>query len=238
MKNPVWFMSKFNVTAPINWGIQSEIHLDIGCGNKPRNPFGAKTLIGADIIEREFLGLPRQVQYLKIGIDGLLPLENETLDSISGYDFIEHLSRGPTIESNMFIRFMNEAFRVLKPNGKLLLVTPAFPSPAAFQDPTHINFITTKTIEYFTGSKPLAATFGYGFEGSFQEISQEWVGPFSKIWSIPEPSIDRSIESNKVNALTKLSYSVASSRRVISGIRKPSHLMWLLSKPDQTSIQR
>jgi SAM-dependent methyltransferase len=238
MKNPLWFMSKFNLTAPTNWGIKTEIHLDIGCGNKPRNPFGAKTLIGADIIERETLRLPGQVQYLKIGIDGQLPFENESLDSLSGYDFIEHLSRGPTIESNMFIRFMNEAFRVLKPNGTLLLVTPAFPSSAAFQDPTHINFITTGTLLYFTGSKPAAATFGYGFEGSFQEISQEWVGPFSKIWSIPEQSIDKSIESKKVSAFTKLSYSVASSRRVISNIRKPSHLMWLLSKPDETSIQR
>ena len=238
MKNPLWFMTKFNVTAPTNWGIQAEIHLDIGCGNKPRNPFGAKTLIGADIIERETLRLPRQVQYLKLGIEGHLPLENESIDSISGYDFIEHLSRGPTIESNMFIRFMNEAFRVLKPDGKLLLVTPAFPSPAAFQDPTHINFITTKTIEYFIGPKPTAATFGYGFEGSFQEIGQEWVGPFSKIWSIAEQSIDESIQSSKVSSPTKLSYLVANSRRVISGIRKPSHLMWLLSKPNETSIQR
>jgi len=238
MKNPVWFISKFNVTAPINWGIHTENHLDIGCGNKPRNPFGAKTLIGADIIERETLRLPRNVQYLQIGLDGQLPLEKDSLDSISGYDFIEHLSRGPTIESNMFIRFMNEAYRVLKPSGTLLLVTPSFPSPAAFQDPTHINFITTKTIEYFTGSKPLAGTFGYGFEGSFKKISQEWIGPFSKIWNSPGHSNDKLIESSKVNALSKLSYSVANSRRVISGIRKPSHLMWLLSKPDLTSLQR
>jgi hypothetical protein len=54
-------------------------------------------------------------------------------------------------------------------------MTPCYPSPAAFQDPTHVNIITAKTHEYFCGDQPGAAI--YGFNGNFRELRSEWVVP-------------------------------------------------------------
>jgi hypothetical protein len=70
---------------------------------------------------------------------------------------------------------MNEIWRVLKPGGKFLSQTPAFPQPAAFCDPTHVNIITEQTFAlYFCGD--LWAK-GYGFKGNFGLLSQQWNGP-------------------------------------------------------------
>jgi hypothetical protein len=63
---------------------------------------------------------------------------------------------------------MSEIHRVLKPNGMFYAVTPVYPSNEAFQDPTHVNFITDRTHEYFCGDEGL-----YGFKGNFEAIKIE-----------------------------------------------------------------
>ena len=71
---------------------------------------------------------------------------------------------------------MNEIYRVLKPGGIFLHVTPAFPSPEAFQDPTHVNIITENTFPcYFCNPNPDAKNLGYGFTGDFELIDQRWL---------------------------------------------------------------
>jgi hypothetical protein len=68
---------------------------------------------------------------------------------------------------------MNEIWRVLKPNGTFYAVTPVYPSAALFQDPTHVNFISKETHEYFCGDTPLANM--YGFIGRFEILRAETV---------------------------------------------------------------
>lgn len=232
MKNPLWFFSSINTRHPSKWeGIVSRIHVDMGCGRSPRNPFNADVLIGIDILNIEKVHI-RHFRYQKIEIGGNLPLESNSIDSMSGFDFIEHLGRGPSLESNLFIRFMNEAFRVLKPSGVLLLVTPAFPSPAAFQDPTHLNYITIDTVRYFVGRNAGVLNKDYGFEGNFILRHQEWVGPFTKIWDSKISIESNSLPNIEMNPDSNFSRRITSLRRIISNIRKPTHLLWLLEKPN------
>jgi hypothetical protein len=68
---------------------------------------------------------------------------------------------------------MSESSRVLKKGGVLVLVKPTFPSPAAFQDPTHVSFISVNIVDYLTGSNPDASTLGYGFNGKLQLVTQQ-----------------------------------------------------------------
>jgi hypothetical protein len=113
---------------------------------------------------------------------------------------------------------MNESYRVLKKSGILFAVSPAFPSPAAFQDPTHVNFITEATASYFLGANPPAHSLGYGFKGRFKLIRQFWAMPFNKFMNIQEKqTISSRLGPKRVRA-------------VISGIRKPTHLVWLFEK--------
>lgn len=99
-----------------------------------------------------------------------IPFEDNFFASISAIDFLEHIPRQICLESSKevvypFINLMNEIWRVLSPGGKFLAVTPAFPSPLAFADPTHVNYIALGTHEYFCGDRPAGSI--YGFHGRF-----------------------------------------------------------------------
>jgi len=141
-------------------------HLDIGCGSAPRNPFNCDELYGVDIIEQkvgDFI-----YEQCNVVLERL-PFKESTFDSVSAYDFLEHVPRFAIINSQTqfpFINFMNEAYRVLRPGGVFYAITPCYPRDEAFVDPTHINIITKKTHIYFTGPKPMGRM--YGFTGSFK----------------------------------------------------------------------
>lgn len=57
---------------------------------------------------------------------------------------IGELDTGP-----LFIRFMNEVWRVLKPHAEFAMVLPHGWSPGYLQDPTHINACNENTWIYF-----------------------------------------------------------------------------------------
>jgi hypothetical protein len=70
---------------------------------------------------------------------------------------------------------MNEVHRVLKVRGRFYASTPAFPSHSVFVDPTHVNFISKETHQYFIGENPMARM--YGFNGKFELIRSKFYLP-------------------------------------------------------------
>jgi SAM-dependent methyltransferase len=147
-------------------------HLDMGCGNRIRNPYQAQELYGVDF----GCSLPQErFRKADLSLDPL-PFDDGFFDSVSAYDVLEHIPRVVCINApeaasgmktrNCFIELMNEVWRVLKLSGRFYAVTPAFPSKKAFIDPTHVNFITDRTHHYFCGNHPLAGM--YGFVGRFK----------------------------------------------------------------------
>ena len=181
-------------------------HLDVGCGSQPRNPFGFEELYGIDIIEQS----SDDFHYVQSNIVlDPLPFEDCTFDSISAYDFLEHIPR-LVIDNNKsrfpFIDFMNEAYRVLKPNGVFYAITPYYPRNEAFVDPTHVNIISKNTYEYFTHPKYGASI--YGFVGKFKVMRMK--------------KIKFSQEINKHNFLIKLLKDIFYTLYYT----KKSHLLW------------
>ena len=143
-------------------------HLDIGCNSNPRNPYNADKLYGVDIIDLD----TKDFNYQKCNlIFDSLPFPDSSFDSVSAYDFLEHVPRTTTINNTgvfPFIHVMNEIYRVLKPGGIFHSITPGYPRSEAFVDPTHVNFITKKTHTYFTSPKYKARM--YGFKGKFKVV--------------------------------------------------------------------
>ena len=153
--------------------------LDLGCGENPRNPFEANNIFGVDV---------RNINDSRIKVANLffepIPFGDEYFDFVTAFDFIEHIPRvlslfNPISQKNEiknpFIDLMNEVYRVLKMGGLFYSHTPALPHPAAFQDPTHVNFITEKTFPlYFNDHYPVGHM--YGFNGGFKILEQKWEG--------------------------------------------------------------
>jgi SAM-dependent methyltransferase len=151
-------------------------HLDLGCGFNPRNPYNADELYGIDLHEQH-KSISDNFTYTSVNlILEKIPFEDNYFDSISAYDFIEHIPRLINYENKIifpFIELMNEIYRVLKPNGNFYALTPAYPMESAFVDPTHVNIITKKTHNYFTTPHNTARM--YGFHGNFLKLRSEMV---------------------------------------------------------------
>jgi len=150
----------------------STCHLDLGCGGQPRNPFARDELFGVD------LAVPHggaQVRAANLVMQPM-PFDTSSFDSVSAYDFFERVPRVLATADGLstrfpFIELMNEVWRVLKPGGLLYAVTPVFPHPAAFQDPTHVNIMTAGTHHYFVQPERRAAMYGY--IGDFRALRAE-----------------------------------------------------------------
>ena len=140
-------------------------HLDLGCGAVPRNPYGRDHLFGVDL-SGQAQGPIRRANL----VTQTIPFGNDEFDSVSAYDFLEHVPRVFPSPDGLgtrfpFIELMNEVWRVLKHGGLFYAVTPIYPGKAAFQDPTHVNIMTVDTHTYFARPQRMAAM--YGFKGDF-----------------------------------------------------------------------
>ena len=150
-------------------------HLDLGCGPCPRNPYRCDEVHAVD------LALPPEIDPSRFRRANLsvepIPHSDSSFDSVSAFDFLEHVPRvlGKADGNGTrfpFVELMSEVHRVLKPGGRFYAVTPAYPRAEAFHDPTHVNFITRGTADYFCGPQPGARM--YGFRGTFEMLRNEW----------------------------------------------------------------
>jgi SAM-dependent methyltransferase len=188
-------------------------HLDIGCGPVPRNPYGRDEVHAVDIY------LPPGVEPTRFRVANLslqpIPHSDASFDSVSAFDFLEHVPRvlsGPQGVGTRFpfVELMNEIHRVLKPGGKLYALTPAYPNASVFTDPTHVNFITLGTWRYFcfdAGTPPMAQMYGY--TGSFKMLRNEW-------GMVPEA----------FNAASTMNWKRQLRRWNLQRRGKLSHLLW------------
>ena len=188
-----------------------DCHLDLGCGKFPRNPYNRTTLHGVDI--RSIPELPFELRTANLSVEPI-PYETNRFSSISAFDFLEHIPRvvisneGKTIFP--FINLMNEIWRVLSPGGLFYALTPAYPHPDVFTDPTHVNFITDKTHEYFCGTNSLGAM--YGFHGQFELIRCQRAHHSSNYIPFASPS-----DKKNKNAVSIIAHGLRDFSRKLRG---------------------
>lgn len=233
---------EWQFSVPQGYSLKSSehsVHVDLGCGSLPRNPLGAQRVIGIDVLpDPPFIVSSASVEYKRVVPGGPLPFETDQIDSVSAFDFLEHIPRFDRTREgefiNPFIEMMNEVHRILKPGGLFISLTPCFPSPAAFTDPTHVNFISEETHVYFSGQN-FANSKGYGFKGEFGLIEADWSDWKGSLWdslAIKE-SANQELENKKSHV-----YSNSLGKRMKLKLRKrllghtgETHFLWVLQKP-------
>ena len=110
-----------------------------------------------------------------------IPFADQQFEFCTAINFIEHIPRvnvGIGGEVNFpVVQIMNEICRILKPSGFFMSITPAYPAKEAFQDPTHVNFITEETFRNYFSSGCHGAPWAqiYGFRGRFELVDQAWL---------------------------------------------------------------
>lgn len=214
-----------------------DTHLDLGCGKFPRNPYRQRRLFGVDI--RTLPATPEfESRVANLALDPI-PYPDGMFGSVSAFDFIEHIPRVLAVPDERrtilpFIALMNEIWRVLAPGGRLFAVTPAFPQPEAFQDPTHVNIITDRTHEYFCGEVPFGRI--YGFEGRFRLVRAQWVRHHNLDFTGPEKAAEREALEHRRrrqrHPLRRIAHAVRNGVRLLRGSaegrneHRKAHLLW------------
>ena len=149
-------------------------YLDLGCGTNPQNSYKKANLFGIDIRDdAKSVLAQRRIAIRKANlVFERIPFEDNFLKVSRTYifwnTFRSKFAWGNSNEiAYPFINLTNEIWRVLFPRDRFITVTPAFPLPLAFADPTHENYIAQGTHEYFCGERPDRSI--YGFHGRFIE---------------------------------------------------------------------
>lgn len=216
---------------------QNSVHVDLGSGLFPRNPLNVPKIIGTDLHPPKHLN---GVKILQCDLTQELPFLSDSIFSFSAFDVLEHIPRwersGNGEITFPFVKLIDEIFRCLQPGGIFIAVTPGFPSAAAFQDPTHVNFITIKTAStYFAGPQPEAKSLEYGFHGNFETLVNDWLSG-GAVFS----GLGKLEAFNNLGNLT-FKQKLGNSKFAIRILRllrhrkfkpePPSHLLWVLRKP-------
>lgn len=110
------------------------VKIDIGCGANKQEDF-----IGIDIRPLPGVDIVHDLETFPF------PLPSECASLAVSSHVVEHINP----HKGIFIDFMNEVWRLLKPRGKFLIATPYAGSTGFFQDPTHVNPCNENTWRYF-----------------------------------------------------------------------------------------
>lgn len=131
-------------------------YVDIGCGGNKQ---------GKDWFGIDYRSLP--------GVDLVQDLEkfpwvipSESFDIAVASHVVEHIQ--PT--HGIFISWMNEVWRILKPGGEFMISAPYAGSIGMFRDPTHCNFVNEETWSYFA---PHDQLFQGGLYGIYAPLPWE-----------------------------------------------------------------
>lgn len=117
---------------------KSGIKLDIGCGSNRQPNF-----VGMDIRKVKGVDIVHDVQKTPY------PIPKESCLMVLMSHLWEH------IEPKYRMSVMDEIWRIMKPEGQLLISVPYYLSFGAYQDPTHYPCPNEATFTYFDPNCPL-----------------------------------------------------------------------------------
>lgn len=81
------------------------------------------------------------------------PFENEGFEKVIALDVMEHLRRDIS-------EWLDECWRILVPDGLLVLRVAAWDNPVSYRDPTHRRVFHPETFDYWDPRKPLYKDYG------------------------------------------------------------------------------
>lgn len=107
-----------------------ELKIDLGCGRYKRDGY-----IGVDKFNDVSPDILCDIE------KDCLPFEDSSVKEIFSSQMFEHISN--------INKVMDECYRILAPQGKLIVIVPYWSSEGAFRDPTHMRFFSEKSFEYW-----------------------------------------------------------------------------------------
>jgi SAM-dependent methyltransferase len=99
-------------------------------------------------------------------LNNRLPFDNECAEEVLLDNVIEHVSSVTHV--------IQEIHRVLKPQGKLRIITPHYSSPASWRDPTHTHHFSYFSFDYFTKNRGYLGNVQFSIESKKLSFGGGW----------------------------------------------------------------
>lgn len=114
--------------------VNEKIKLNLGCGNSKIKGYINCDLYAKDVDKR-------------FDLNKEFPFGNDSVDEIYTYGVVEHLDNT--------INFLKESYRILKPNGELIIEgIPHFSGCALYEGIDHKRAFSIKTFKYYSKQYP------------------------------------------------------------------------------------
>jgi len=81
------------------------------------------------------------------------PFRDDTFDAVYAFSVVEHLEN--------FFGVFGELWRILKPGGRVVLLTPHFSNDGSYIDPSHRLHLSLRSFDYFIEGTDLFASYGF-----------------------------------------------------------------------------
>ena len=132
----------------------SPVVVDLGCG--PNKVAGA---LGFDLRYKPGVNVVCE-------LERTLPIRTSSVDTAHLRHIVEHIKD--------LVHFMEEVYRVCRPEAEVRIVVPYYTSRGAFRDPTHVRYITEDTFQYFEPPTP----YGVRTDFRIEKIAYDVRKPF------------------------------------------------------------
>ncbi len=116
------------------------------------------------------------------------PFKDEEFDFIYCRHVLEHIFNT--------VGFMNECYRILKPEGKMEIIVPKAGTHAFFRDPTHHRQFVMATFTYFTSLNNFCPAYGIKNWSGIEILEEK---PEMEQWKEPDGKV-QTIE-NEINII-------------------------------------
>jgi SAM-dependent methyltransferase len=100
------------------------------------------------------------------------PFDDESASEVRASDLLEHLPTHTRDYESTYIKFIEEAYRVLEPSGVLIIQTPRFDSPNLPIDLGHVKGFHERSMDYFDETTDLGKAYGYYSKARFSVSSE------------------------------------------------------------------
>src|SRR5262249_28030619 len=108
---------------------RKHVRLDLGAGRVKRDGY-----LSVDKIRTEGVDVVCKLEWK-------LPFLDDTVDEVFSRHLFEHIQN--------LIPLFEEVYRVCRSGARVIINVPYYTSVKAYKDPTHVNFFTERTFEYF-----------------------------------------------------------------------------------------
>ena len=114
--------------------------VDLACGDNKKEGF-----VGVDKVETSKTDIVHNLNVYP------WPFEDESVDEIWCSHYVEHIPHEIHNEDGRdgLIQFMDEVYRILKPEGIIKIEAPYYKHERAYGDPTHTRYMGDLSFAYF-----------------------------------------------------------------------------------------